>query len=378
MPQRSAFIARGAAAWAASLGAGLVVVAAVVLTGCASAPRPEAASIDALVASEMSRQRIPGIAVGVVRRGQVLLANGHGLANVEHEVPVTTSTVFQAGSLGKQFAAVAAMLLVEDGRLSLDGSITRFFTDAPASWQPITVRHLLTHTSGIPNFADGVMDMRRDYSEDELARLAFELPLAFPAGSRWEYSDTGYVLLGIVVGRASGRFYGDVLRDRVFGPLGMAGARVISEETIVMHRAAGYLRADGQLRNQAWVAPSLNTTADGSLYLSLDDWLRWEQALRRRAVLQPGSWTQVFTPVRLTDGGTFPYGFGWALNDGPGPAWYRHEGAWQGFKAAYLHAVDADLTVIVLCNLAEAEPMRLAERIARVLVAGLVFPEPGG
>lgn len=353
---------------------GLIIAGTALLSGCASAPSLLATSINDVVASEMAKQRVPGAAVAVVQRGEVKSAAGAGLANIEHVVRVTRSTIFQTGSLGKQFAAVAAMLLVEDGKLALDDSITRFLPDAPATWNPITLRHLLTHTSGIPDYDEHTLDFRKDYTEDELVRLAFGLPLEFPAGSRWNYSNTGYVLLGVIIGKASGNFYGNVLRDRVFGPLGMTTARIISEEEIVMHRAAGYRRVGDDLKNQAWVAPTLNTTADGSLYLSLDDWTRWEQALRTRAVLKPASWAQVFTPVRLNSGKTYPYGFGWELHDGQGPAWYRHDGLWQGFSTAYFHAIDADLSVIVLCNLAGADPMRIAERIAQVYLPELKRP----
>lgn len=334
------------------------------LATCAGASAPKPDAIERLIAREMQAQRIPGLALGLVRRGQVLKARGFGTAHLEHAVPVTRSTLFQSGSLGKQFSAVALMLLVQDGLLALDDSITRFFPEAPPHWQPITVRHLLTNTSGIPDY-EGALDYRKDYSEDELARFAFALPLEFPVGTRWNYSNTGYVLLGILMRKASGRFYGDLLRERVFAPLGMKTARVISEEDVIAHRAAGYRLVGGNLKNQEWVAPLLNTTADGSLYLSLDDWLRWEQALRERKVLSQASWQEVFKPVQLRSGARYPYGMGWFLHDGRGPARYQHSGSWQGFKTAYLHAIDADLSVIVLCNLAEADPMRIAERVAQ-------------
>ncbi|PYP99407.1 MAG: hypothetical protein DMF82_24930, partial [Acidobacteria bacterium] len=163
----------------------------------------------------------------------------------------------------KQFTASAIMTLVEDGRLKLDDPITTHLANSPEAWKAITVRHLLTHTSGIPDYTEGTIDLRRDYTEDELAKLAFGLKLEFAPGSRWNYSNTGYLMLGVLVHRASGRFYGDVLRDRVFMPLGMKTARIISEEDIVPHRAAGYRLVGGELKNQEWVAPKLNTTADG-------------------------------------------------------------------------------------------------------------------
>src|SRR5512138_1925671 len=156
-----------------------------------AAQGPELARIDSAVKAEMVRQRIPGVAVAVVRGGAVLLAKGYGEANVEHHVPVTAQTVFQSGSVGKQFTSAAVMLLVEEGKLALTDSITKFFPNAPASWRDITVRHLLTHTSGIPDYTTDAMDYRRDYTEDELAQMAFGLTPEFPPGSRWNYSNTG-------------------------------------------------------------------------------------------------------------------------------------------------------------------------------------------
>ncbi len=252
-------------------------------------------SVDDIVRREMAAQRIPGVAVAVVRGEQVLTAKGYGLANVEHDSPVTDHTIFQSGSLGKQFTAAVIMLLVEDGKLSLSDALTKFYPDAPATWQAITIQHLLTHTSGIPDYTDGQIDNRRDYTEDDLARLAFTMPLDFTPGDQWKYSNTGYVLLGGIVRKASGRFYGDLLKERVFAPLGMTTARVISEADIVPKRASGYRLADDRLQNQDWVSPTLNTTADGSLYLSLRDVMAWDRGLRAQALLKPASWQLVFS-----------------------------------------------------------------------------------
>lgn len=277
---------------------------------------------------------------------------------------VTPATVFQTGSLAKQFAAVAVMQQVEAGRLGLDDPVRRFLPALPAAWDGITVRQLLNHTAGVPDHPPGRLDLRRDYSEAELVELAASLPLAAPAGTRWQYADTGYQLIGVLLRALSGRFYGDLLAERVFQPLGMKSARVISEEAIVMHRAAGYRLRDGQLLNQEWVAPTLNTTADGSLYLSLDDWLRWARAVQRRELLRPASWDAVFSPATLAGGARHPYGLGWELSGAAQPAGYRHAGAWQGFSTAYLHRDAAGLTVIVLCNLGSADAVAIAERIA--------------
>ena len=246
--------------------------------------------IDSVVKAEMARQKIPGVGVAVIKGGEVMLAKGYGEANVEHHVPVSPETVFQSGSVGKQFTSTAVMLLVQDGKLALTDSITKFFPNAPASWKGITVRHLLTHTSGIPDYTTDAMDYRKDYTEDDIEKMAFGLTPEFPPGSRWNYSNTGYVLLGIIIHKVSGQFYGDVLRDRVFKPLGMQSARVINEADIVPHRAAGYQLVKGELKNQDWVAPTLNTTADGSLYLALQDYIAWDRGLRAKKILSPESW----------------------------------------------------------------------------------------
>jgi N-acyl-D-amino-acid deacylase len=334
-----------------------------------------ALAIDRFVRAEMERQEIPGLAIGIVDKG-VVTARGYGYANVEHMVPVTEETIFQSGSLGKMFTATAVMLLVEDGKIALADPITRYFPDAPASWGSITVRHLLTHTSGIPDYTTDAFDYRKDYTEDELARLAYAMPSEFPAGSRWSYSNTGYALLGFVVRKASGQFYGDVLAERVFQPLGMTATRVISEADIVANRAAGYQLVDGTLKNQDWVAPKLNTTADGSLYFSLKDLLAWDAAVKRRAILKPGSWEQILTPVRLGSGKTYPYGFGWFLDERGGHPLHQHGGSWQGFKTQLSRFLGDDLSVIVLANLAEADPARIADGIAARIDPRLEVPVP--
>jgi CubicO group peptidase (beta-lactamase class C family) len=330
--------------------------------------------IDAFVAREMERERVPGLAVAVVQKGIVTKAQGYGLANVELRVPVSPETIFQSGSLGKQFTAAAVMLQVEAGRLSLSDPIAKFFPDAPKPWRAITVRHLLTHTSGIPDYTDEAVDTQKNYTEDQLAKVAYGLPLEFVPGSRWNYSNTGYVLLGIIVHKVSGRFYGDVLAEAVFKPLGMTTARVISEADIVPNRAAGYELHDGAIKNQAWVSPSLNTTADGSLYFSVNDLIGWDRGVRARAILKPESWNEILTPVRLTSGKPYPYGFGWSIEERGGQPLHEHSGAWQGFKTEFARYIGDDLSVIVLANLAQADPQRFGDGIAAIVNPALAVP----
>src|SRR5438128_2212772 len=259
----------------------IIFTFAVIAAGFASpvcAQSPIATRVDDYIKAEMQRQRIPGLSLAVIKDGQIILARGYGFANVELQVPVKPETIFQSGSMGKQFTATAVMMLVEAGKLSLADPITKFFSDAPDSWKIITVRHLLTHTAGTTDYPRD-FDFRRDYTEDELLKRAEVIPLSFQPGEKWSYSNLGYVLLGILIHKVSGQFYGDFLQERVFRPLGLTTARIISEADIVPNRAAGYRLVKGELKNQDWVSPSLNTTADGALYLTVYDMAKWDAAL---------------------------------------------------------------------------------------------------
>jgi CubicO group peptidase (beta-lactamase class C family) len=335
--------------------------------------------VDAFVRSEMQREKVPGVAVGIVSHGTVVASKGYGIANVELGVPVSENTLFQSGSLGKQFTAVAVMLQVEEGKLGLEDPLTKYFPDAPRSWQTIAVRNLLNHTSGIPDYTDQPaggaapsIDLRRDYTEEELTKIAYGLPLEFTPGSQWKYSNTGYLVLGILIHKVSGRFYGDVLRDRVFVPLRMSTARIIDEADIIPNRAAGYRLVNGELKNQEWVAPMLNTTADGALYLSMRDWIAWDKGLRATAILKPESWAEVYTPVTLRNGSRYPYGFGWGVDESKGKPFLHHSGAWQGFETYIARYLADDLTIIVLTNLADASPRQFADGIVSMIDTDLL------
>ena len=283
----------------------LAVICCLPLSAGLASAQSDLDAVDRYVRAELVRQHIPGLSIAILRGDSVLLARGYGEANVELHVPASDSTIYQSGSLGKQFTSALVVMLAEDGRLDLDDPITRWLPEAGERWKDITVRHLLTHTSGIPDYADSTLDYRRDYTEDDLLHLAEGMPLGFPPGARWSYSNTGYVLLGIIIHRVTGTFYGDLLRDRIFRPLGMRTARIISEADIVPNRAAGYRLERGTLKNQEWVAPLLNTTADGSLYLTVHDLAAWAVALNQRRLPSAAGLDSSWRPVRLA-GGSVP------------------------------------------------------------------------
>ena len=206
-------------------------------TGAAQTPAlPNA--VDRFIRAELARQRVPGLSVAVLRGDSIVLARGYGYANVEHHVPATDSTVYEVGSVSKQFTAAATVMLAEQGRLELDDPITRYLPEGSAVWPSVTIRHLLTHTAGIPE--DTMLNWRRDYTESELVRSAAAQPLDFEPGERESYSSTGYALLGLIIHRVAGVFWGDFVRDHIFRPLGMGTARVNSDIDIVPNRAAGY------------------------------------------------------------------------------------------------------------------------------------------
>lgn len=333
------------------------------------------ARIDDYVRAEMDAQKIPGLSLAVIKNGEIVLAKGYGLANVEHQAPVKPETIFQSGSMGKQFTATAVMMLVEEGKLSLDDKITKFFPDSPEAWRNITVRHLLTHTSGLGDYPED-FDLRRDYTEDELVQRIKTVPLAFQPGEKWSYSNLAYVMLGVLIHKVSGKFYGDFLQERVFKPLGMTTARVISEADIVPNRAAGYRLVNGELKNQNWVSPTLNTTADGALYLTVYDMAKWDAALYTEKLLKRSSLDQMWTAVKLNDGKTFPYGFGWGLGEIRGHHIVEHGGAWQGFKSQISRYIDDKLTVVVFANQARANPAKIAHGVAALFDSQLTPAPP--
>lgn len=327
------------------------------------------ASVDSFLKAEMDRQKIPGVSIAVVVDGKVLLVKGYGLANVEHSVAVKPETIFQSGSVGKQFTAFAVMLLIEEGKASLDDKLVKHLPEIPAEWNAITIRHLLTHTAGLGDYPQD-FDLQRDATEVEIfKKLQAAKPTAAP-GERWAYSNVGYVTLGVLIRKLSGKFYGDYLKEKVFKPLGMTTARIISEHDIVANRSGGYMLVKGELKNQEWVAPSLNTTADGALYLTVHDMVKWEAALAAGKLLSKASYDEIWSPVKLNNGSTHPYGFGWMFGNVNGHRLIEHSGSWQGFKAHILRFPDKKLAIIVFANLAQANPTRIAHQIA-----GLVDPE---
>jgi CubicO group peptidase (beta-lactamase class C family) len=348
--------------------------AALVLAAAASAASADA--VDDYVQSVMKAEKIPGLSLVIQRDGKVVKSRGYGFANLELQVPASADTIYQSGSVGKQFTAAAVLLLAEDGKLSLDDRLAKFFPDGPPAWHRITIRQLLSHTSGIKDYSDEY-DMRADYTEAKQLAIAKTIPLDFEPGTQWSYSNTGYLILGILTSKLAGRHWSEFLAERVFTPLGMTTARMISERDIVLNRADGYeLDDEAEVKNQEWVSPNVNTTGDGALYFSVKDLAAWNDALDAGKFLSPAHFQAWWTPITLANGTTHPYGFGWGIGEQRGHLEIEHGGSWQGFRTSIERFPEQRLNISVLANLASAQPEKMAKTIAGLVEPALRLPDP--
>ena len=324
--------------------------------------------IDEFIQNQLESQKAPGMALLVMQNGTIVKQQGYGYSNLELRVPVTPDTLFQSGSTGKMFTAAGILLLAQDGKLNLDDRLAMYYPDAPAAWHRISIRQLLTHTSGIKDYGEydsGDLDYRKDYSDAEFLAAMQKLPLEFEPATQWSYSNSGYLILGLLITKLTGKDYSEYLAERLFRPLGMQTAQLISERRITPNRAAGYQLDDhGALVNQDWVAPGLNRTADGALYFSLRDLAAWEKALAARSFMSTQSFNDWWTAVRLANGSRYPYGFGWRLSEQRGEPVILHGGAWQGFRAAIVRYPQQQLAVTLLVNAAQVDAPEIARGVA--------------
>ena len=325
-------------------------------------------AIDDFVRERLRQLHLPGVAVAVVRDGKPVTTRTYGYANLELDVPVTEDTVFELGSLSKQFTAVAVMMLVEEGRIDLDASIAHYLPEAPERWRAITVRHLLTHSSGIQEYLSipGFMDEAHAADHKGMTRLFFDrLQLEFAPGETWSYSNSGYLLLGDIVERVSGKSYWELLRQRIFTPLGMTATRSSEPRALIRNRAAGYGWREGTYENRP--ALSENAYAAGAIASTIRDMTRWEAALHEGKLLTKSSFAQIWTPLTVRAGGPppFPYGFGWVVDVDA----VLHSGGTPGFSSAIRRYREKGLTVIVLANHGD----RILDHLP-LEIAGIVDP----
>ena len=302
--------------------------------------------MDEVVRASFEADEFTG-AVLVARDGEVLLDRGYGFANREWSVPNDGDTKFRLGSVTKQFTAVAIMLLNERGLVDLDAPVKTYLPDAPAAWDGVTVRHLLTHTAGVPNFTD--FD---DYGAsktlpatiDSLIGRFRDRPLDFQPGEGWSYSNSGYILLTAIVEKASGKSYADFVAETLFQPLGMADSGYDSHAAVLPRRASGYAPTARGIVNADYIDMSIPQGA-GALYSTTRDLLKWEQGLFGGRLLTPASLALLTTPVRNQ------YAFGLAVTQAGGNTTIAHSGGIEGFNTHMAWDPDRRMTVIVLGNL---------------------------
>jgi CubicO group peptidase (beta-lactamase class C family) len=355
----------------------------VICAGVAVAGEPS--QVDSIFA-RLAGGKSPGVAVLVRKDGKTILQRGYGVRDLRTFAPIDARTGFRLASFTKQFTAMAAMLLVHDGKLRYDDRLTRIFPDFPEYGRAITVRHLLTHTSGLPDYEElmggGPWTEARQIRDDEVLALLKRQPAPkFAAGTSWAYSNSGYVVLGLIVAKVSGVPFGDFLRQRIFEPLHMNHTLVyVKGSNSVSSRAFGHTkRAEGLVETDQ--SSTSATQGDGGIYSNLEDLAKWDQALANHALLSEAEMEPALTPVRLADGSEtrwpeapgddnlnpgkpVAYGFGWFLDPYAGRARMWHSGSTRGFSTVIERFTTERLTIVVLCNRTDLDASQLALQVA--------------
>jgi CubicO group peptidase (beta-lactamase class C family) len=337
---------------------------------CSASTTARADKLDDYIREEMQRRHIPGLALAVVRDGKLVKTRGYGVANVELNAPVTPETVFEIGSITKQITAVAVMLLVEDGKLDLDDPVSKHLPSTPPSWSEITVRHLLTHTSGLRNYTglEG-FELTQRLKRDDFIRMIGTYPLSFRPGDAHSYGNTNYNLLGYIVEAISGLPYWKFVTERIFTPLEMNSTRDRNPRDVIPRRASGYEWEDGRLVGRDYDLTDVFSA--GATVSTVLDLVKWDAALASENLLKRTSLEKIWTPTHLNSGAVHPYALGWYVETLRGHGRVRHNGQTAGFAASIARYREDRVTVIVLCNMGT---LGLAGRINQA-VAKFYIPD---
>lgn len=340
-------------------------------------PDPRIDSVFAFV-----RPGAPGCAVGVYRDGALDWARGYGLASVEHGVPITPRTVFDLGSTSKQFTAALALLLVADGRLSLDDPVRRHVPELPGWGDSVTVRHLLHHTGGVRDYLNlfslaGVRTEDLTTQADAVRMVARQRELDFVPGSAYSYSNSGYLLLAEIVARRSGRPFAAVARERLFVPLGMTHTQLLdAHATLIPHKAESYVPDRASATGFALETSDFEQVGDGAVQSTLADLARWVANFERATVGGDALVRELETTTRLADGRPLDYARGLHVDTLRGLKRVRHGGAWIGFRSDLVRFPERRLAVAALCNRGDANPRALLDRVSHLLLDDLGVPRP--
>ncbi len=329
--------------------------------------------VDDFLAGEVQKRHLPALSVGVVLDGQLVKTAAYGLADLELGAPATPATVFQIQSITKTFTASAILILVEEGRISLEDPVSKHLDGTPESWKSITIRHLLSHTSGLRDFINQpVASLRLEVTEEEVLRSMAALPLQFVPGERYAYSNTNYHLLAMVIRKLTGKWYADFLSERIFTPLGMTHTRPVSLSAVIPNRASGYFWTGQAFRKGDYIAESILSYGGGGILSTTPDMVLWAQAMMSGKVLKPETIVHAWTPAKLNDGRASGYGLGWAIGSLEGHREVNHSGAHATGFTSFLGIYPEDrLAVIVLLNRGGFEPSRIARRLAGIYIPAL-------
>jgi CubicO group peptidase (beta-lactamase class C family) len=334
------------------------------LSGSATSADDFMTSARTYLDSANKTQKFSG-AILVAHQGRILLKSAYGFANVECSSPNTPQTKFEIGSLTKQFTASAILHLVEAGKLRLDTPISTYIPDLPNAWSRITIHHLLTHTSGIPNTAklsDYSHGLHHHYTPEELIGLVRDRPLDYEPGAKWTYSNTDYYLLGYLIERVSAESYATYLQHHLFEPLTMGDTGYNSYVTVLARRANGYAHEDGQLQNADRPDPSIPYSA-GAVYSTVEDLFKWDEALYSGTIIKRATQDKMFTSYK--EGGE-GYGYGWFLSSKEGRKKQYHEGSTFGFGSFIARYPNDHLLVVVLSNQEGTDVKSIADTLARI------------
>jgi CubicO group peptidase (beta-lactamase class C family) len=341
-----------------------LAIALILSTVCLAQDKPQSemvARMEQIVQSYVPTKQFMGTVL-VSQNGKVLLDKGYGFANLEWQVPNTPTTKFRLGSITKQFTAASILLLEERGKLKVEDPVKKYMPDAPAAWDKVTIFHLLTHTSGIPSFTsfpDYESKQAQAMTPQQLVDWFKDKPLEFEPGSKWNYSNSGYVLLGYLIEKISGQSYADFVQQNIFTPLGMKDSGYDSNSALIVHRAAGYSRGKDGPENAGFVNMTVPLSA-GGLYSTTEDLLRWEEGLFGGKVLKPESLAKMTTPFKED------YAFGLGVGTQNGHKRINHNGGIQGFNTSLAYYPDDKLVVAVLANLNGPFADQLAGQLAQV------------
>ena len=320
-------------------------------------------SVDDYIQQQMAQRRIPGVALTVIQAGHRVKTGVYGFADLEHRVPVSEETVFEIGSVTKQLTAAGILLLQQEGKLSVDDKISKHLADSPASWTDVTVWHLLTHTSGIKSYT-GLpgFELTKHLTQQQFLDAFRDRTLNFAPGESWNYSNTGYSLLGYIIENASGRTYWDFMHAKIFGPLKMNATTNREPAVIISHRAHGYERTNG-----VWINRDYDLTdvfAAGAVVSTIGDLAKWNAALDRDDLLHVDTKVAMWTPATVAQGRLTKYGLGWNIDEVDGRKNIGHGGSTSGFSASLQRYPEEQLAVIVLTNTDEQIATTLARKLA--------------